>query len=358
MSEQGRRRAVEIATFVVFLVGITVIFGAVLLPFAGAILWSVVAAIVFMPVFDRIHRRMPARQGTAASLTLLVFAAMVIVPTLFLVTYMIEEGTGLYLRFSAGQIDLGAMFDRFERSLPGWVQGVLGRIGVTDLDSATSTLGKQISARAQSLAQYAVSFGQGFANFLLALAVMLYITFFLLRDGRAINDSVGERVPMEPTRRRLLARRFVAVVRATVKGSIVVAVVQGALGAITMALLGVPNAVLWGVVMAFAALLPAVGPALVWVPVVLYLIVAGQVWQAIAMALSGALLIGSADNVLRPILVGRETQMPDYLVLVSTLGGLATFGVNGLLIGPVAAALFMSAWDVLSNDPIGEIADQ
>lgn len=357
MSEQSRRRGVEIATFVTFLVGITVVFGAVLLPFAGAILWSVVAAIVFLPVHDRIERRMPGRNGLAAGLTLLVFAAMVIVPTLFLVTYMIEEGTSLYLRFAAGQIDLGAMFDRFERSLPGWIQDALGRIGVTDLDSAAATLAKQVSARAQSLAQYAVSFGQGFASFLLALAVMLYITFFLLRDGRAINANVGARVPMEPTRRSLLARRFVAVVRATVKGSIVVAVVQGALGAITMALLGVPNAVLWGVVMAFAALLPAVGPALVWVPVVLYLIVAGQVWQAIAMAASGALLIGSADNVLRPILVGRETQMPDYLVLVSTLGGLATFGVNGLLIGPVAAALFMSAWDVLSNDPVGEIAD-
>jgi len=357
MSEAGRRRAVEIATFVVFLVGITIIFGAVLLPFAGAILWSVVAAIVFMPIHDRICARMPGRNGAAAGLTLLVFAAMVILPTLFLVSYMIEEGSSLYLRFSAGQIDLAAMFDQFQRTLPRWVQNALGRFGVTDLDSASSTLGKQVSARAQSLARYAITFGQGFANFLLALAVMLYITFFLLRDGRSINAGIGARVPMEPTRRRLLARRFVAVVRATVKGSIVVAIVQGALGAITMLLLGVPNAVLWGVVMAFAALLPAIGPALVWVPVVLYLVVAGQLWQAIAMAASGALLIGSADNVLRPILVGRETQMPDYLVLVSTLGGLATFGVKGLLIGPVAAALFMSAWDVLSNDPVGEIAD-
>jgi len=139
-------------------------------------------------------------------------------------------------------------------------------------------------------------------------------------------------------------------VRATVKGSIVVSVAQGTAGGVIMWLLGVPNALLWAVVMAFSSLLPAVGTGLVWVPASLYLLATGHIWQGIVMALMGAFVIGTIDNVLRPILVGRETQMPDALVLLVTLGGLSAFGFNGLIIGPVIASLFLATWEMVRED--------
>jgi predicted PurR-regulated permease PerM len=144
----------------------------------------------------------------------------------------------------------------------------------------------------------------------------------------------------------VLVGRFTTVIRATVKGTVVVAAVQGALGGLMFWLLGIQASLLWGAVMAILSLLPAVGAALIWVPTSLYLLATGGVWQGVALIAYGVFVISTVDNFLRPLLVGKDTRMPDYLVLVSTLGGLAVFGVNGLVIGPVIAAMFIVAWDL------------
>jgi predicted PurR-regulated permease PerM len=148
--------------------------------------------------------------------------------------------------------------------------------------------------------------------------------------------------------KRDLFNKFTAVIRATVKGNIVVALVQGALGGVIFWLLGVHAAVLWGALMAVLSLLPAVGSALVWLPVAIYFLVTGAIWQGIVLISFGVLVIGLVDNVLRPILVGKDTKMPDYVVLVATLGGMAIFGLNGFVIGPAIAAMFIAAWDIFS----------
>ena len=106
---------------------------------------------------------------------------------------------------------------------------------------------------------------------------------------------------------------------------------------------------LWGVVMGLLALLPAVGAALIWLPAAIYLLATGFIWQGVVLLMFGALVIGLVDNILRPLLVGKDTKMPDYVVLISTLGGLATFGLNGFVIGPVIAAMFIAAWDIFSE---------
>ena len=147
--------------------------------------------------------------------------------------------------------------------------------------------------------------------------------------------------------------RFTTVIRATIKGSILVAVLQGALGGLIFWLLGLHAPVLWGVVMGLLALLPAIGAALIWVPAAIYLLATGSIWQGVVLLMFGAFVIGLVDNILRPLLVGKDTKMPDYVVLISTLGGLATFGLNGFVIGPVIAAIFIAAWDIFSesNEP-------
>ncbi len=138
-------------------------------------------------------------------------------------------------------------------------------------------------------------------------------------------------------------------IRATVKGSVIVALCQGLIGGLIFWALGIHAAVLWGVVMAFLSLLPAVGTALVWVPVAIWLLATGQIWQAVTLIGFGLFVIGMVDNVLRPILVGKETRMPDFVVLISTLGGISVMGINGLIIGPVVAALFIAAWDIFGE---------
>jgi predicted PurR-regulated permease PerM len=134
-----------------------------------------------------------------------------------------------------------------------------------------------------------------------------------------------------------------------VKGTILVAIVQGALGGLIFWLLGIHAPVLWGVVMAFLSLVPAVGAAVVWLPVALYLLATGAVWQGVVLIAFGAGVIGLVDNLLRPYLVGKDTAMPDYIVLISTLGGIAIFGLNGFVIGPLIAAMFIAVWDIASR---------
>ena len=161
-------------------------------------------------------------------------------------------------------------------------------------------------------------------------------------------------MPLSDEYNAQLIARFTAVVRATVKGNIVIAVVQGTIGGVTFWALGIKGALLWGTLMTFLSLLPAVGSALVWVPAAAYLILTGSAAKGIVLVLVGVLVIGLIDNVLRPILVGRDTRLPDYVVLVSTLGGISIFGINGFVIGPLIAALFIAAWTLFRDEQAAE----
>jgi predicted PurR-regulated permease PerM len=163
-------------------------------------------------------------------------------------------------------------------------------------------------------------------------------------------DLMVRALPLGDTRERMLFALFAEVTRATIKGNIVIAIIQGSIGGITLSALGVHAAILWGVLMAFASLIPAVGSALVWVPIALYLVAIGNTTSALILTGIGAGVIGMLDNVLRPILVGRDTKLPDYLVLLSTLGGIGLFGMNGFVIGPLVAALFIAFWGIFIHD--------
>jgi len=140
------------------------------------------------------------------------------------------------------------------------------------------------------------------------------------------------------------------VARATVKGTLVIGLVQGFLGGVIFAILGIQGAVFWGVVMAILSLLPAIGAGLVWGPAAIFLLVAGQWIKGLILVAFGVLVISMVDNLLRPVLVGRDTKMPDYLVLLSTLGGLSLVGISGFILGPVIAALFIALWQMYEQD--------
>jgi len=178
---------------------------------------------------------------------------------------------------------------------------------------------------------------------------MLYLLFYLLRDGDNLLARMKSAVPLGGEQKTLLLDRITLVVRATVKGGITVAAVQGMLGGVAFWLLGIPAPLLWALVMAFLSLLPAIGAAIVWAPVALYLLATGSIWQGLFLIGYGVVVIGLVDNLLRPFLVGQSTKLPDYIVLISTLGGIEVFGLQGFVIGPLIAAIFMVSWEIQAD---------
>ncbi|MGI9432957.1 MAG: AI-2E family transporter, partial [Myxococcota bacterium] len=187
---------------------------------------------------------------------------------------------------------------------------------------------------------------RGTVTFIFLSFVTLYATFFFLRDGRALLERLLRVMPLSQEHEERMVAQFLSVSRATVKGTLVIGIVQGGLAGGAFAIAGIEGAAFWGVVMAVLSIIPGLGTAIIWVPAVIFLGTTGQTVAAIALAVWCVAVVGTADNVLRPTLVGRDTQMPDLLILLSTLGGLMLFGAVGIIVGPLVAALFMTVWDI------------
>jgi predicted PurR-regulated permease PerM len=338
----------EDRAFLVLLVAVSLAFAWTLWPFSGSILWGVILAIVFIPLYRHLLRLLRQRPSPAALATLATIVVSVILPVTLIGALLVQEGTVLYNRILSGEIDLGRYFQQGLDALPAWVIGLLDRLGLTNLGLVEERISNALRTSSRFLAGEALNFGQNALNLVLSLAVMLYLLFFLLRDGDELVGSLKAAIPLRPEQMSTLADGFAGVIRATIKGSVVVALVQGALGGLIFWLLGIHAPVLWAALMAILSLLPAVGTGMVWLPVAIYFLATGATWQGILLIVYGALIMGNVDNVLRPVLVGKETKMPDYLVLLSTLGGIVVFGVNGTVIGPLIAAMFIAVWGLFS----------
>jgi len=349
------RLRLEDACFVALVLVVSIAFAWVVEPFFAAILWALIAAIVFAPVQQRMLRRMPGRRNGAALATLVLIIAMVIVPAIFLVVALVQESIVFYARIQSGEIDFARMFAQFQSSLPGWASALLRRLGLTNLAAVRDMVGSGIASSFRTLAGQALLIGQGAFSFVVSLGVMLYLSFFLLRDGQDLARRVADAAPLRATHRNALMRQFVVVIRATIKGSIVVAICQGLIGGIVFWALGIPGALLWGVLMGAFSLLPAIGTGLVWVPIAIYLLATGAIGKGLVLVFCGLFVIGMVDNLLRPMLVGRDTRIPDYIVLISTLGGIELFGFNGIVIGPVIAALFIAIWNIVTKTRAGAV---
>jgi len=186
----------------------------------------------------------------------------------------------------------------------------------------------------------------GTATFLLNAFVMLYAMFFFLRDGRAILEKVIYYIPLRHEDELQMIERFTSVTRATIKGTVIIGIVQGALAGVALWLAGIEGSAFWGTIMVILSVIPGVGSALVWVPAAIYLFVTDRVLAAILVTVWCAAVVGTIDNVLRPTLVGKDAKMPDLLILVGTLGGLFLFGPIGFIAGPLVFGLFLTVWEI------------
>jgi predicted PurR-regulated permease PerM len=316
----------------------------VLLPFYGAILWAVIIAMIFIPAYRRLLPRLGQHRNAAAALVMLLVMLVGVLPFAMLTASLAREASVVYAHISSGDwnpaVYLRGLFD----ALPTWVGTLLEHAGVVDFDHLQLQVTATLAQGSQFIAGQAFGIGIDTFAFMGSLGVALYLAFFFIRDGDELAKQAKLALPVPARFKQELVARFLAVVRATVKGSLLIAAIQGLLGGLAFWFLGVKGALLWAVVMAFLSLVPMVGAGLVWVPVAAYFFVTGGLWQSLALVAYGVFVIGLADNLLRPMLVGKDAGLPDYVVMVTTLGGMAVFGINGFIIGPTIAAMFIAVW--------------
>ncbi len=318
----------------------------ILLPFYGPILWATVIALVFAPLHRRLLPLSGHRPTVAALLTLLVAVLVAVVPFAVLTASLAREAAGVYGKLQSGEWNpaqyLRGVFEALPSALTVWLE----RLGWGDFDTVQRQVSGALARSSQLVAGQVLGIGQNTFEFVTGVFITLYLAFFMIRDGRSLARSGRRRIPLAPAHQRELLDKFGTVIRATVKGNLVVAALQGLLGGLALWALGVGAPLLWGVLMAFLSLVPAVGAALVWAPVSLYFLLAGATWKGLVLAAFGVFVIGLVDNLLRPVLVGNDTRLPDYVVLITTLGGMAAIGINGFVLGPVTAAMVVALWQL------------
>ncbi len=339
----------ENRALLLLLVAVSLGLGWILLPFYGTILWGAIIALLFSPLYHRLLPPLKQRRTVAALLTLLIVVVIVILPLALVTASLAREASLVYERTQSGEWNPALYFKGVFAALPEWAVALLDRFGLANFDIVQRRLAAGLAQGSQFIAKQALSIGQNTFEFIAGLFITLYLAFFLIRDGESVARSVQRALPLAPAHKRELLGKFATVIRATVKGNLLVAAVQGALGGLAFWILDVNGALLWAVLMAFLSLLPAVGAGLVWLPVATYFFVTGELWQGAALVAYGVLVIGLVDNVLRPVLVGKDTRMPDYVVMITTLGGMAVFGINGFVLGPAIAAMFIAVWHIYTT---------
>jgi predicted PurR-regulated permease PerM len=328
------------------LVVVTLALGWILQPFFGAIMWGAIIALLFAPVYRRLLVRLRGRHTLAALLTLLLVLLILILPFAVLTAALAREAAQVYQQLQSGELNPSLYFQGVFNALPDWLTALLDRVGLVDFAALQRRLSAALAQGSQFLATQALGIGQFTFEFVTSLFITLYLAFFLIRDGEGVARALRDAVPLASEHKKELVSKFNTVIRATVKGNLLVAIIQGALGGLAFWVLGVGGALLWAALMAFLSLLPSIGAGLVWVPVAIYFFVTGAIWQAVALCAWGVLVIGLIDNLLRPMLVGKDTRLPDYVVMITTLGGMVVFGINGFVIGPAIAAMFLAVWHI------------
>jgi len=322
---------------------ISAIFFVMIRSFVMAIFLAAIFSGMLYGVYRRFVRWFRGRESFASIATILVFVVVLVVPlTAFL---------GLVTTQALEVSEAVSPWIQQQMSEPDELDRLLERLPFAD---AVAPYNEQVTQKVGEVAGHVGGFvvsklaaaTKGTVIFLFMLFVMLYAMFFFLKDGPSLLNRILYYMPLSPEAEDRMVEKFVSVTRATIKGTLVIGILQGALAGGAFAVVGIPAVAFWGTIMAVLSILPGVGIAIVWVPGAIYLAVIGKTAAAVGLTLWCALVAGTVDNLLRPRLVGRDTQMPDLLILLGTLGGLTLFGAVGLIVGPIVAALFVTVWEI------------
>ncbi len=323
--------------------GISFLFYKVVSPFLLSVLLAAILAGMLHPSFLWISGKLGERPKTAAAITVFLLLILVVIPAFFLVGALVSEAVAISDSVTPWVEARILELDDFER----WLEDlpVFGEF-IPGPDELVAKLGEFAATVGGFLVGSLAAATRGTANFFLQLFITLYALFFFLLGGPEMLKRLLYLFPLEPEQEERLLEKFVSVSRATIKGTLVIGLVQGGLAALGFLAVGIDGTLFWGTIMVVLSIIPLVGAALIWVPAVLYLLTTGAVTAGILLLLWCGVVVSGSDNVLRPLLVGRDTKMPDLMVLLSTLGGIGLFGVVGFIIGPIIAALFLTIWDI------------
>ncbi len=315
--------------------------GTYLLP----VFWSLIIAIIFYPLYLKLLSKFRGHESIASLFTIGAVIFIVVIPLTIIGGMIVQESVGLYQKLSPtdDQHDGFSLLVQTEK-----LTAYLEPYGI-EKETVTNRLREWTTSVSQTIAASLVNFSQITLSFVISTAIMLYLLFFFLRDGLKIKNTLIHHLPLGDDYEKRLFMRFAETSRAVVKGSLTIALIQGFLGGLVFLIVGISNPVLWGATMAFMAIIPAVGPAVIWLPASIILILNGSIWQGVTIIIVGGVVISLIDNFLRPSLVGRGSNMPDAIILLATIGGLATFGLSGFVAGPIIAAFFLTLWIIFEE---------
>ncbi len=333
--------------FVLLLVAaVTALFVAVAWPFLKPLLLGALLAGLFHPLYRWITRLLGGRQSLGAAVTLVVLLVLVLGPISAFFGIVVQQGLTIsdqaipWLNRHLGAASMSNVHEWLVHRFP----------ALADYMPSQEQLLQQVGTAAKTAGAFLVSFASRMtamtALFLLNLFVMLYAMFFFFKDGHKILERILYYLPLSDEDETLMLARFTSITRATVKGTLVIGIIQGALSGVAFWVAGIDGAALWGTVMTILSIIPGIGAPLVWVPAVILLFVNGQYLTATLLLVWCGAVVGTIDNFLRPVLVGRDAKMPDLLILIGTLGGLFLFGPIGFIVGPIICGLFLTVWDI------------
>ncbi len=333
--------------FVLLLVaGVSLLFLGVIWPFLKPLLLGALFGGLCAPLYGWVTRLLRGRRSLAAFLTLLILFLLVVGPLSAFVSVVVRQALGIsneaapWVQQHLGAASAFNMHDWLVRRFP-----ALARY-VPEQDQIAADLAGMAKATGTFLVASATQFTARTASFLLNLFVMLYAMFYFLRDGREMLEKIFYYTPLNHEDEVRVVERLISVTRATIKGTLLIGILQGTLAGIGFWVAGIGGAAFWGTVMTVLSVVPGIGAALVWVPAVIYLFIIGHSLAGTLLLIWCAAGVGTIDNMLRPKLVGKDAKMPDLLILLGTLGGLFFFGPIGFIIGPLVGGLFLTVWDI------------
>ncbi len=333
----------SINAYYLLLAVITVLFVSIIFDFAAPILWSIVVSIIFYPVYEK-FLLMTNKKSLSSILSLILILLLVIIPSIAMLGLIGNELISFINSYEKQS------FEAYMQMVPeeSLINKILGSLGL-NIAELTEKLDDFLITAIKIFYESISKISANIINFFISLFIFIYLTFFFLRDGEKILQTCMDSFPMNNDDEIYLLNEFRKTTRATIKGTVTVALAQGFLGYLTLLLLGIEGALIWGAVMALLSIVPAVGTIIVWLPIALVLFANGAIMDAILLIFSGIFIIGMIDNILRPILISKETKIPDYLILLTTIGGISIFGITGFILGPIIASLFISIWSLSSR---------
>ena len=315
-------------------------------PFLDVILWALVLAIIAYPYHLKL-RNWGMGRNRAALLSTFGVILVVLVPIALVITAMISQipDTDKMQNW----VTQAQSWLKPESRVYQWVDPYVDLDKYQDPEVAKA----KITEFAKPMGQRALGLLKGFFGSLVAICFALFTLFYLLRDNHAIGQAVINTVPLDERQSRAVFDRCQQIIQASVQGVIIIAAIQGALGAIAFWVLGIGGWIVWGVIMFVMSMIPALGAAVVWIPAAIYLFATGEPVRAVILIVWGGGVIGTIDNFLRPRLVGQKAGMHDLVIFFSVLGGLQVFGILGLFVGPVVVALALSIVEVFKEVSAG-----